>query len=118
MKYRAVLLLLSLGACSSEPREMTGSADIVGQALLNSGKPAVNAVVTIGGLDSRVLPAGQTDSLGRYQIHLDGVVGRHPCEFNVSAAGLPTFSLDTSVYISPVGLHPLQIIDIHQPATP
>ncbi len=118
MKSGVLLLLLPLAACSSGPGETFGSADIVGEAVLSSGLPAVNATVTIAGFDSRVLPVGQTDSLGRYQIHLEGVVGRVPCTFNVAAAGLPGFSLDTSVTIYAAGLHPLQIIDIHQPATP
>jgi len=113
-----LLTLLSLTGCGLGPDDERGYADVAGDVSLNSGLPYPNPLVTVEGCGGRAHPLTQGDSLGHYHLSLESTVGRHACSLNVTGDGLPVIQVDTAIGFAPLGLHPIQIIDIHQASAP
>lgn len=112
-----LLLILGLPSCATEPGDTPGFATVTGTVFLASTQPLASPAVAVS-CGGRALALAQGDSTGRYHVGLQASAGRHRCTFLATAPGVTSIQLDTAIGFSPAGLHPLQFIDIHPPATP
>jgi hypothetical protein len=122
VRYVAAGSLAALCACSpmsgivGDP--VPGDADVLGHVFQHSGQPLVGGTVVIdcgSGFQAATVPI---DSTGQYVTNLVAPApGRRRCAFGVPDLVTPRIRVDTTIGFAPNGqLHPLQFIDLREPA--